>query len=100
MWYCLRKLRGTKKVKGMASEYYYVLENSDVGDLSFSQEHVGPNSEPSFSTAPYLDPRKNRCSGKGNTCQAYSIKSTRNTPAPVCAGCVKIADSGPTGETS
>ena len=73
----------------MTTEYVYVLQNSDVGELSNSQEHVGANSMPSFSTAPYLDPRKNRCSGNNNTCTAYSTKKTRSTARPLCAGCVK-----------
>lgn len=76
----------------MASEYIYVLQNSDIGELSNSQEHVGANSMPSYSTAPYLNPRKNRCSGKDDTCQAYSIKASRETQTPLCAGCVKAVE--------
>ena len=73
----------------MASEYIYVLQNSDVGELSNTQEHVGANSMPSYSTAPYLNPRKNRCSGKEDACEAYSTKATRETQRPLCVGCSK-----------
>lgn len=78
------------------SNYIYVLQNSE-GDLSMSQEHVGPNSMPSDSTAPYVDPYPvvtrpaNLCSGNDDTCGAYSTKSSRNTPTPLCHGCTRSA---------
>ena len=66
------------------------LQNSE-GDMSWAQEHVGPFSEPSTSTAPYVDPfpRTNHCSGKDNTCMAYSTKATRKTDRPLCVGCAR-----------
>lgn len=69
-------------------DFEVVLQNSE-GDMSWSQEHVGPNSEPSTSTAPYLNPRTNHCAGKDNTCMAYSTKATRKTDRPLCVGCAR-----------
>lgn len=69
-------------------DFEVVLQNSE-GDMSWSQEHVGPGSEPSTSTAPYHNPRTNHCVGKDNTCMAYSTKATRKTDRPLCVGCAR-----------
>lgn len=75
----------------MSDMYTYALQNSE-GDLAMGQEHFGPTTMMSDSTAPYLNPRKNRCSGKGNTCNAYSTKDTRETTMPLCVGCSRGVD--------
>jgi hypothetical protein len=54
-------------------------------ELTYGLQHS--EHMPSYSTAPYLNPRQNRCTGKDNTCMAYSTKDSRETAEPLCVGC-------------
>ena len=54
-------------------------------ELTFGLQHS--EHPQSYSSAPYVNPRTNRCSGKANTCMAWSTKSSRYTATPLCVGC-------------
>ena len=54
-------------------------------ELTFGLQHSEHSQ--SYSSAPYVNPRTNRCSGKKNTCLAWSTKSSRYTATPLCVGC-------------
>jgi hypothetical protein len=70
------------------SKLNFVIELVNGGpdaELTYGLQHS--EHEPSYSTAPYDNGRTNRCSGKDDTCGAYSTKGTRGTAAPLCVGC-------------